>query len=216
MRVLIAEDSVLLREGLVRLLEAEQDIEVVAQVGDADALVHRVRAEPPDVCIIDVRMPPDNEADGLVAALKLRSQFPQMGILILSQYVEPHYALELMQANPDGVGYLLKERISDRSQFLEGLRAVASGGTAIDPSVVTQMLGRPRLDDPLSRLTEREGAVLAAMAEGKTNTAIASSLFMSQKTVESHVSSIFTKLGLPADSDTNRRVLAVLTWLRAS
>lgn len=206
----------LLREGLVRLLEAEQDIEVVAQVGDADALVHRVRAEPPDVCIIDVRMPPDNEADGLVAALKLRSQFPQMGILILSQYVEPHYALELMQANPDGVGYLLKERISDRSQFLEGLRAVASGGTAIDPSVVTQMLGRPRLDDPLSRLTEREGAVLAAMAEGKTNTAIASSLFMSQKTVESHVSSIFTKLGLPADSDTNRRVLAVLTWLRAS
>ena len=206
----------LLREGLVRLLEAEEDVEVVAQVGDADALLHRVRAEPPDVCIIDVRMPPDNEADGLVAALQLRSQFPQMGILILSQYVEPHYALELMQANPDGVGYLLKERISDRSQFLEGLRAVASGGTAIDPSVVTQMLGRPRRDDPISRLTEREGAVLAAMAEGKTNTAIASSLFMSQKTVESHVTSIFTKLGLHADSETNRRVLAVLTWLRGS
>lgn len=216
MRVLVAEDSVLLREGLVRLLAAEEDVEVVAEVGDAEALRRRVRVERPDVCIVDVRMPPDNEADGLVAAVELRSEFPQMGILILSQYVEPHYALELLQESPDGVGYLLKERISDRSQFLEGLRAVASGGTAIDPSVVSQLLGRPRRDDPLTRLTEREREVLAAMAEGKTNTAIAGSLFMSQKTVESHVGSIFTKLGLQSDSETNRRVLAVLTWLRVS
>ena len=216
MRVLIAEDSVLLREGLVRLLEDESDIDVVAQVGDADALRSRVRAEPPDVCIVDVRMPPDNEADGLAAAVELRSQFPQIGILVLSQYVEPHYALELLEANPDGVGYLLKERISDRHQFLDGLRTVAAGGTAIDPSVVRQLLGRPRRDDPLKKLTEREREVLASMAEGMTNTAIADALFMSQKTVESHVGSIFTKLDLHSDRETNRRVLAVLTWLRAS
>lgn len=216
MKVLVAEDSVLLREGLVRLLEDEHDIEVVAQVGDADALRRRVRADQPDVCIVDVRMPPDNEADGLVAAVELRSEFPKMGVLILSQYVEPHYALELLQTDPDGVGYLLKERISDRGQFLDGLRTVASGGTAIDPTVVTQLLARPRRDDPLARLSERERDVLAAMAEGKTNAAIAETLFMSPKTVESHVSSIFTKLDLQSDHETNRRVLAVLTWLRAS
>lgn len=213
MRALIAEDSVLLREGLVRLLE-DEGIQVVGQVGDADSLTSRVRADPPDICIVDVRMPPGNEADGLVAAIGLRSEFPDLGILILSQYVEPHYALELLEGGPDGVGYLLKERISDRAQFMDGLRAVASGGTAIDPAVVTQLFGRPRKDDPMERLTGREREVLAAMAEGKTNAAIAESLFMSEKTVESHVSSIFMKLDLQADHDTNRRVLAVLRWLR--
>ena len=214
MRVLIAEDSLLLREGLARLL-AEENIDVVTQVGDADALVKRVRADPPDVCIVDVRMPPNNEADGLIAAIELRSSFPNLGILILSQYVEPHYALELLERGADGVGYMLKERISDRHQFMDGLRAVASGGTAIDPAVVAQLFGRPRKDDPVQRLTERERGVLAAMAEGKTNSAIAETLFMSEKTVESHVSSIFTKLDLRADHATNRRVLAVLRWLRS-
>jgi DNA-binding NarL/FixJ family response regulator len=213
MRVLIAEDSVLLREGLVRILE-EEGLEVIAQVGDADSFRSRVRADTPDVSIVDVRMPPTDEADGLVAAIELRSEFPDMGILILSQYVEPHYALELLQAGTDGVGYLLKERITDRSEFIAGLHAVAHGGTAVDPAVVTQLLGRPRQDDPLQRLTEREQEVLAAMAEGKTNSAISEALFMSEKTVESHVRSIFMKLDLHSDQHTNRRVLAVLQWLR--
>ncbi len=213
MRALIAEDSVLLREGLVRLLK-EEGIEVIGQVGDADSLRSRVRADPPDVCIVDVRMPPDNEADGLIAAIGLRSEFPDLGILILSQYVEPHYALELLESGPNGVGYLLKERISHPAQFMDALRAVATGGTAIDPAVVTQLFGRARKDDPIERLTEREREVLADMAEGKTNAAIADSLFMSEKTVESHVSSIFMKLDLQSDHNTNRRVLAVLRWLR--
>jgi DNA-binding NarL/FixJ family response regulator len=214
MRVLIAEDSLLLREGLVRLL-ADEGIDVVGEVGDADSLVKRVRAHPPDVCIVDVRMPPNNEADGLIAAIEIRSEIPDLGILILSQYVEPHYALKLLEGGPDGVGYLLKERISHRDQFMDGLRAVASGGTAIDPAVVAQLFGRPRRDDPIQLLTEREREVLAAMAEGKTNSAIAETLYMSGKTVESHVSSIFTKLDLHTDHDTNRRVLAVLRWLRS-
>lgn len=214
MRVLIAEDSLLLREGLVRLL-ADEGIDVVGEVGDADSLVKRVRADPPDVCIVDVRMPPHNEADGLIAAIEIRSEIPDLGILILSQYVEPHYALELLEGGPDGVGYLLKERISHRDQFMDGLRAVASGGTAIDPAVVAQLFGRPRRDDPIQLLTDREREVLAAMAEGKTNSAIAETLYMSGKTVESHVSSIFSKLGLHTDHDTNRRVLAVLRWLRS-
>ncbi|HZD24611.1 MAG TPA: response regulator transcription factor [Acidimicrobiia bacterium] len=213
MRVVIAEDSVLLREGLARLLD-DEGVEVVAQVGDADSLRARVRADPPDVCIVDVRMPPEDNADGLVAAIELRSEFPDIGILILSQYVEPHYALVLLQAGTDGVGYLLKDRITDRTQFIEGLRAVAEKGTAIDPAVVAQLLGRPRQDDPLRRLTEREREVLAAMAEGKTNSGISETLFMSEKTVESHVRSIFMKLDLHSDQHTNRRVLAVLQWLR--
>jgi len=213
MRALIAEDSVLLREGLARLLD-EEGVEVIAQVGDADSLRARVRADPPDVCIVDVRMPPEDNADGLIAAIELRSEFPNMGILILSQYVEPHYALELLQVGTDGVGYLLKDRITDRTQFIEGLRAVAGGGTAVDPAVVAQLLGRPRKDDPVQRLTNREREVLAAMAEGKTNSGISDSLFMSEKTVESHVRSIFMKLDLRSDQHTNRRVLAVLQWLR--
>jgi DNA-binding NarL/FixJ family response regulator len=215
MRVLIAEDSVLLREGLVRLLEEEEGIEVIAQVGDADSFRSRVRADPPDVCIVDVRMPPEDNVDGLVASIELRSEFPHLGILILSQYVEPHYALELLETGSDGVGYLLKERISNRDQFVKGLRAVAAGDTAIDPAVVAQLFGRPRRNDPMDRLTDREREVLAAMAEGKTNASISESLYMSEKTVESHVHAIFMKLDLPSDQNTNRRVLAVLRWLRA-
>lgn len=214
MRVVVAEDSTLLREGLVRLLE-DEGVEVIAQVGDAVALVSRVRADTPDVCVVDVRMPPDNAADGLVAAVTLRSEFPELGILVLSQYVEPHYALELLENGADGVGYLLKERISDRSQFLDALNEVAAGGTAIDPAVVSQLFGRPRKNDPVDRLTETEREVLAAMAEGRTNSSIAATLFISEKTVESHISRIFTKLDLRSDSDSNRRVLAVLKWLRA-
>lgn len=213
MKVVIAEDSLLLREGLGRLLE-EEGFDVAAQVGDAESLVSRARAERPDVCVVDVRMPPNNQADGLVAAAQLRSEFPDLGILILSQYVEPHYALELLEGGAAGVGYLLKERISQRSQFVDALREVALGGTAIDPAVVAQLFGRPRKDDPIDALTEKERAVLAAMAEGKTNASIAESLFMSNKTVESHVSRIFTKLGLHGDNTSNRRVLAVLKWLR--
>lgn len=214
MRALIAEDSVLLREGLVRIL-GEEGFDVVAEVGDADSLRARVRADPPDVCIVDVRMPPENNADGLIAAIELRSEFPHLGILVLSQYVEPHYALELLHTGADGVGYLLKDRISERTQFVDGLHEVAKGGTAVDPAVVAQLFGRPRPNDPLQRLTEREREVLAAMAEGRTNAGISRALYMSEKTVESHVRSIFIKLDLHSESDTNRRVLAVLQWLRA-
>lgn len=189
-------------------------MEVIASVGDADSLKSRVRADPPDVCIVDVRMPPSNTADGLEAAIELRSEFPDLGTLILSQYVEPHYALELLESGSDGVGYLLKERINHPTEFVNHLRSVARGGTAIDPAVVAQLFGRPRKDDPLDRLSSREREVLAAMAEGRTNSAIAGSLFMSEKTVEAHVGSIFIKLDLHADHDTNRRVLAVLRWLR--
>ncbi|HEX6220488.1 MAG TPA: response regulator transcription factor, partial [Acidimicrobiia bacterium] len=147
--------------------------------------------------------------------IELHSEFPEMGILILSQYVEPHYALELLQAGTDGVGYLLKDRITERAQFIEGLRAVADGGTAVDPAVVTRLLQRPRQNDPVQRLTDREREVLEAMAAGKTNSGISDVLFMSEKTVESHVSSIFMKLDLHSDQHTNRRVLAVLQWLRS-
>jgi DNA-binding NarL/FixJ family response regulator len=213
MRVLIAEDSVLLREGLSRIL-VEQGFQVIAEVGDADSLISRVRADRPDVCIVDVRMPPTNTADGLVAATALRGEMPDLKILILSQYVEPHYALQLLETGAEGVGYLLKERISDRQDFVNRLMAVASGGTSIDPAVVAQLFGRPRKDDLIGRLTDREREVLAAMAEGRTNAAIAETLFVSEKTVESHVRSIFTKLDLVVDGHTNRRVLAVLRWLR--
>jgi DNA-binding NarL/FixJ family response regulator len=212
-RVVIAEDSVLLREGLARLL-ADEGMEVIAQVDDADALKSRVKAEPPDVSIVDVRMPPDNNVAGLLAAIQLRSEMPEFKVLILSQYVEPHYALELLETGADGVGYLLKERIGAPSDFIEHLRTVAHGGTAIDPEVVSQLFGRPRRNDPVALLTEREREVLAAMAVGKTNAAISGSLFMSEKTVESHVGNIFMKLDLHSDPDTNRRLLAVLRWLR--
>jgi len=213
MRAVVAEDSVLLRDGLVRLLE-DDGIEVVAAVGDAEAFVSRVRADPPDVCVVDVRMPPTNTADGLVAAIELRRDLPQVGMLVLTQYVEPHYALELLDGGATGVGYLLKERIGDPSEFLRHLRTVAGGGTAVDAAVVSQLVNRPRRDDPLGVLSDRERDVLGAMAEGMTNAAIAERLHMADKTVESHIRSIFQKLDLFADAAANRRVLAVLRWLR--
>ena len=214
MRVLIAEDSVLLKEGLIRILE-DAGFEVTAAVSDAESFVNRVRADTPDVCVVDVRMPPKLEADGLEAAIELRSEFPDLGILILSQYVEPHYSLELLETGSSGVGYLLKERVSNEEDFLDAVTAVGNGGTRIDPAVVAQLFGRKRKDDPLDRLTDRERDVLAAMAEGKTNSAIAETHFMSVKTVESHIRSIFMKLDLDTDGDVNRRVLAVLRWLRS-
>ena len=214
MRVLIAEDSVLLKEGLVRIVE-EAGLEVIAAVSDADSFINRVRADPPDVCVVDVRMPPKLEADGLEAALQLRSEFPDLGVLILSQYVEPHYSLELLQTGSKGVGYLLKERVGDEEDFIDALTEVGNGGTRIDPAVVAQLFGRKRKNDPLERLTDRERDVLAAMAEGMTNAAIAESQFTSIKTVESHIRNIFMKLDLDGDADVNRRVLAVLTWLRS-
>ena len=214
MRVLIAEDSVLLREGLARLLE-DEGMEISAQVGDAESFKSRVRADPPDVSIVDVRMPPENNADGLIAAIELRGETPDIKILILSQYVEPHYAMELLETGAAGVGYLLKERISAPRSFIEKVRNVAQGGTAIDPAVVSQLFDRKRRDDPIGRLTERERSVLSEMAEGKANASIAASLFMSEKTVESHIRNIFMKLDLEVDPDANRRVLAVLRWLRA-
>jgi DNA-binding NarL/FixJ family response regulator len=211
--VIVAEDSVLLREGAVRLLE-EAGIEVVAQAGDAEELLRKARAHRPDVAIVDIRMPPENSDDGLRAAKTIRGELPGTGILILSQYVEEHYAVELLEAGSEGVGYLLKDRIAEVDRFLDAVRRVADGGSVLDPEVVAQMLGRRRADDPLESLTEREREVLAAMAEGQTNKEIAGELHLSERAVERHVTAIFQKLGLSGGDGGHRRVLAVLTSLR--
>jgi len=214
LRVLVAEDSVLLREGLVRLLE-EGGCEVVAQAGDAPELLRKARAHKPDVAVIDVRMPPDNSDDGLRAALTIRSEQPNTRVLVLSQYIEEQYAIELIGDAPEGVGYLLKERIADVSALLDAVHRIAAGGSVIDPQVVGQLLGRHRKEDPLHELTEREREVLQLMAEGRSNHAIATRLVITERAVEKHVTSIFSKLGLPPAEDDHRRVLAVLTFLRA-
>jgi DNA-binding NarL/FixJ family response regulator len=214
LRVLVADDSVLLREGLVRLLE-EGGCEVVAQAGDADDLLRKARAHKPDVAIVDVRMPPDNTDDGLRAALTIRAEQPQTGVLVLSQYIEEQYAIELIGGANEGVGYLLKERISDISGLVEAVRRIANRGSVIDPQVVSQLLRRHREDDPLQELTEREREVLELMAEGRSNHAIASRMVVSERAVEKHVTNIFSKLRLPPAEDDHRRVLAVLTFLRA-
>jgi DNA-binding NarL/FixJ family response regulator len=211
-RVVIAEDSVLLREGAVRLLE-EAGIEVVGQAGDAEELLRKVRAHKPDVAIVDIRMPPDNTDDGLRAAATIREELPGTGILILSQYVEEHYAVDLLAAGSEGVGYLLKDRVAEVDRFLDSVRRVADGGSVLDPEVVAQMLGRRRESGPLDTLTEREREVLKAMAEGQTNRAIAAEMFVSERAVERHVTAIFQKLDLKG-ADGHRRVLAVLTYLR--
>jgi DNA-binding NarL/FixJ family response regulator len=214
MRAVIAEDSVLLREGLTRLL-ADAGIEVVAAVADADALLRAVDEHQPDVCIVDVRMPPTHTDEGLRAALVLRRQWPNVAILVLSQYVEERYATELLANDTKGIGYLLKDRVADVADFLEALRRVAAGGTALDPEVVSQLLVRRR-PDPLDRLTPREWDVLRLMAEGRSNAGIAAALVISNSAVEKHINSIMTKLDLP-DADTDhRRVLAVLQFLRRS
>ena len=213
MRVILADDSVLLREGLARML-SESGFEVVAQVGDAEALLATVDADPPDVCIVDIRMPPTNTTEGLQAALHLRVHHPEVAVLVLSQYVETRYAMELLAQGADGVGYLLKDRVGDIAELLAALRSVVAGRSVIDPAVVSRLVGRHRRADPMEALTAREREVLEQMAEGRSNRAIGERLFLSPKTVEAHVSSIFSKLGIEDTADDNRRVLSVLTWLR--
>jgi DNA-binding NarL/FixJ family response regulator len=212
MRAVIAEDSVLLREGIARLL-ADGGIEVVGQSGDGDDLLRKVRAHKPDIAIVDIRMPPTNTDEGLVAAKTIRAEQPDVSVLVLSQYIEETYALELLADNAEGVGYLLKDRVSDLDNFLDAVRRVANGGSALDPEVVSHMLGRRRADGPLDALTEREGSVLALMAEGRSNKAIAEELVVTGSTVEKHVTNIFDKLDLDATPVDHRRVLAVLKYL---
>lgn len=212
MRIVIAEDSVLLREGLVRLL-TDAGHEVVATLSDATDLLSSVTDLNPDLVIVDVRMPPTFTDEGIRAAVLIRSQNPEVSVLVLSQYVEERYASDLIAENTGNFGYLLKDRVADVDDFLAAVEDVAGGGTVLDPEVVAQIMVRSRKQDGLAVLSERERQVLQLMAEGKSNSAIASSLFLSSGAVEKHISSMFTKLGLLADSDENRRVLAVLKFL---
>ncbi|WP_183091544.1 response regulator transcription factor [Streptomyces radicis] len=213
MRVTLADDSTLLREGLVRLL-AEEGHDVVAAVGDAEALLATVERDRPDVAVVDVRMPPTHSDEGLRAALEIRRRWPGVGVLVLSQYVERRYATELLTGDPAGVGYLLKDRVVEIDEFLDALDRVGARGTAFDPEVVRQLLARSTHTDPLARLTPREHDVLREMAQGHTNAAIGRRLFVSTSAVEKHVNAIFDKLGLPGSGgDYSRRVLAVLRYL---
>ena len=214
MRVVVGEDSVLFREGIVRLLD-EAGFEVVAQAGDAEDLVRKVSAHKPDVAIVDIRMPPTRTDDGLRAALEIRRRLPETGVLVLSQYVEEGYAVDLVGDSAEGTGYLLKDRVADIERFVESVRRVGEGGSALDPEVVANMLGRRRGDDPLAELTGREREVLALMAEGRSNQAIAAQLVVTERAVEKHVTNIFGKLDLVPAADDHRRVLAVLTFLRS-
>jgi len=213
LRVSIGEDDVLLREGIARIL-AEAGLDVVAQSGDAEDFLRRTLAYRPDVAIVDVQMPPRREDDGLVAAVRLRSLLPGTAVLILSQFCEPAFALDLIGDHPEGVGYLLKERVGNVTSFTDAVARVAGGGSALDPEVVGMMLGRPAAAGPLSVLTPRELAVLAAMAEGRSNSGIAENLHISLAAVEKHVTSIFRKLGISAAGSEHRRVHAVLTYLQ--
>jgi DNA-binding NarL/FixJ family response regulator len=213
-RVAIAEDSVLLREGLARLLD-DAGFEVVAQCENADDLLLKVRSYSPDVAIVDIRLPPTHNDEGLRAALEIRSKHPSVGVLVLSQYVELGLALKLLADSADGVGYLLKDRISDVDEFVGALRRVADGGSALDPIIVTTLVSRQRPNDPLAQLTPREREVLELMASGASNQGIADTLVITVRAVEKYVSSIFGKLGLPSTGSESRRVLAVLTFLRS-
>ncbi|MEA2440711.1 MAG: hypothetical protein QOH76_2135 [Thermoleophilaceae bacterium] len=213
MRVVVADDSVLMREGIVRLLE-EAGFEVVAQASDAEDLMRKVRAHKPDVAVIDIRMPPTNTDDGLRAALELRAELPDTGVLVLSQYVEEGYAVDLLSEGGEGVGYLLKDRVADVRLFTDAVVRVAEGGSALDPEVVSHMLKRKRSSDPLEELTRREREVLGLMAEGRSNRAVAEQLVVTERAIEKHVTSIFGKLRLPASAEDHRRVLAVLAYLR--
>ncbi|MFN8111041.1 MAG: response regulator transcription factor [Thermoleophilia bacterium] len=215
MRVLIAEDSVLLREGLVHLL-TDAGCEVVGAVGDGEALLRAVDTGPPDICVVDVRMPPTHTEEGLRAALVIRAQHPEVAILVLSQYVEERYATELIATGTAGIGYLLKDRVADVGEFVEAVRRVAGGGTALDPEVVSQLLVRSRRNDPLEGLTPRETDVLRLMAEGRSNAGIAAAMVVTEGAVEKHVSAIFGKLGLPQADLDHRRVLAVLRWIEGA
>lgn len=214
MRVAIAEDSVLLREGLARLL-TDEGMDVVAQCEDADDLLRKVRTLEPDVAIVDIRLPPTHSDEGLQAALELRSESPSVGVLVLSQYVEVGLALKLLAESAEGVGYLLKDRISDVKEFVQAVRRVADGGSALDPIIVSTLLSRQRANDPIAQLTQRERDVLELMASGSSNQGIADRLVITVRAVEKYVSSIFSKLGLPSTGNESRRVLAVLLYLRS-
>lgn len=215
MRVVIAEDLALLRDGMTRLLR-DNDIEVVAAVSDGDALVREVEAHRPDLAVVDIRLPPQFRDEGLRAALEARRRMPGTAVLVISQYVEPAYAEELLADRAGGIGYLLKDRVMHVADFLEAVRRVADGGTALDPEVVAQLFSRRRQDGPLERLTPREREVLSLMAEGKSNAGIADSLVLTVGAVEKHVQSILSKLDLPQSASDHRRVLAVLAYLQES
>jgi DNA-binding NarL/FixJ family response regulator len=213
MRLVVADDSVLLREGIVRLLE-DAGFEVVGQADNAEQLLLKVRSYDPDAAIVDIRMPPTHTDEGLRAAREIRATYPRTGVLVLSQYLEPEYALDLLSESAEGVGYLLKDRVSDVAEFTAAVRRVGEGGSALDPAVVAQLVGRRRKDDPLDTLTAREREVLELMAEGRSNQAISARLFVTERAIEKHVTSIFAKLRLPADAADHRRVLAVLAYFR--
>jgi DNA-binding NarL/FixJ family response regulator len=214
-RVVVADDSVILREGLARLLD-EAGFDVAGQAANASELIDLVEAERPDVAIVDIRMPPTHTDEGLQAARQIRERRPETGILVLSQYVRPSYALELLSQGTEGVGYVLKDRVADLDELASSVRRIGEGGSVLDPTVVAQLVERPRPGrDPLEDLSEREREVLALMAEGRSNKAIGQQLFITEHTVEKHVKSIFGKLRLPSTPDDHRRVLAVLTFLSA-
>ena len=211
---MLAEDSVLLREGLARLLD-DAGLDVVAQCGDAEDLIRKVKGHNPDVAIVDIRLPPTHNDEGLRAALEIRANHPNVGVLVLSQYVELGLALKLLADSAEGIGYLLKDRISDVDDFVAAVRRVAEGGSALDPIIVSTLLARRRSDDPLAKLTPREREVLELMATGSSNQGIADALMITLRAVEKYVSSIFGKLGIPSTGSESRRVLAVLMFLRS-
>ena len=214
MRVMVADDAALFRAGISRLL-ADAGFDVTAEVGDAEALLDAADRDPPDAVVVDIRMPPTHTTEGLEAARALTERHPGTGVLVLSAYVEPHYAMQLVESGAAGTVYLLKERVADPGELADAVRRVAAGGVVIDPGVVAQLVGRRRVRDPLDALSAREREVLAAMAEGRSNQAICERLFLSPKTVEAYVHNVFTKLDLHQAADANRRVLAVLAYLRA-
>jgi DNA-binding NarL/FixJ family response regulator len=214
-RVIVADDAMLTREGIVRLL-GDAGIEVAGQAEDADGLLRLVAAERPDAVVVDIRMPPTYTGEGLAAAQRIQADHPGVGVLVLSQYVESGYAMRLIQDRPEGVGYLLKERVFDAAILVDGLRRIDDGECVIDPTIVARLIGRRRDKDPLAGLTSREREVLSLVAEGLSNTAIANRLFVVERTVEAHTTQIFRKLGLDADAGSHRRVLAVLAFLRSS
>jgi DNA-binding NarL/FixJ family response regulator len=213
MRVIVAEDVMFTREGIVRLLK-EAGVDVVAQASEAAGLLEGVARERPDAAIVDIRMPPTHTDEGLVAAAQLKERFPALGVVVLSAYLEPAYALRLISENPEGIGYLLKERVVDSAMLLDALRRVCEGETVVDPTIVSRLMGRKRRNDPLAALTPREREVLSLVAEGLSNRAIAERLVVTERTVESHMTAIFGKLGLDETPDRHRRVLAVLALLR--
>ena len=214
MRVVIAEDSVLLREGLERLL-GDHGFEVVGACDDVDVLLEHVRTRDPAVAIVDIRLPPTHSDEGLQAALTIRAEHPEVGVLVLSQYLEVGLAMKLLEDSADGVGYLLKDRISDVAEFVGAVRRIGTGGSAIDPTIVSRLVGRRRTDDPLEVLTPREREVLELMATGMSNQGIADAMVISLRAVEKYVSTVFAKLGIPSTGSESRRVLAVLLYLRA-